>query len=71
MDVRLRLQLTGTRDGQPWPPPGTLVDLPDQEAEDLIAAGLATDPDDVDEDQDDDELEDDDEGRALEELGAF
>ena len=60
MKVRLRLQLTGTRDGEPWPPPGTVVDLPDHEAADLVAAGLAADPDEDVEDRDDLDDEDDD-----------
>jgi hypothetical protein len=33
--------ITGYRNGEPWPPAGGTVDLPDHEAADLIAAGYA------------------------------
>jgi len=39
--VTLKVDVSGSRDGQPWPRRGSLVDLPDQEAADLCAAGLA------------------------------
>lgn len=38
MRVRLLVSLSGTRDGQPWPPMGNEMDLPDAEARDMIAA---------------------------------
>lgn len=41
MQVRLRVDLTGLRDGAPWPPRGHLLDLPDDEAAALCAAGIA------------------------------
>lgn len=41
MRVRLLVEITGTRDGVPWPPLGGVVDLPDSEAADLIRGGLA------------------------------
>lgn len=34
------VQLSGTRDGQEWPPPGGLVRLPDVEAAEYAAAGF-------------------------------
>jgi hypothetical protein len=41
MRVRLAAQLSGTRDGVAWPPVGSVVDLPDDEAESMIYAGTA------------------------------
>jgi hypothetical protein len=41
MKVRMRDQISGTRNGEPWPPPGGEVDLPEQEAVKLCANGLA------------------------------
>ena len=41
MRVRMKAALSGTRDGAPWPKPGGTVDLPDEEAAHLVAAGLA------------------------------
>lgn len=52
MQVRMTVTLSGTRDGKDWPPRGELVDLPDDEAEHMIRAGLATAPDDSDNDGD-------------------
>lgn len=40
--VRLIADITGTRNGAPWPPPGSIVDLPAAEAVDLLNAGHAT-----------------------------
>jgi hypothetical protein len=42
MRVKMTQQLSGTRNGEPWPPPGEVVDLPKQEAEELVQAGLAS-----------------------------
>lgn len=44
--IKLKVQISGTRNGEEWPAPGTVVDLPDDEAAALIAAGLAVEPDD-------------------------
>ena len=44
MKVRLTQQQQGTRNGQPWPAPGSVVDLPDAEAQALISGGAAADP---------------------------
>jgi len=41
MQIRLRAQITGLRDGQPWPAAGVLVELPDDEALALCKARLA------------------------------
>jgi hypothetical protein len=37
----MRDQISGTRNGEPWPPPGVEIDLPDQEAVKYCANGLA------------------------------
>ncbi|MFL4904658.1 hypothetical protein ACJ6WF_16090 [Streptomyces sp. MMS24-I2-30] len=42
--MRMKVTLSGTRDGQEWPPRGELVDLPDDEAAHLLAGGLAEKP---------------------------
>lgn len=39
--VRMVVGLSGTRNGADWPPIGGEVTLPDSEAADLVAAGLA------------------------------
>ncbi|RUP66715.1 hypothetical protein SSPNP10_15750 [Streptomyces sp. NP10] len=46
MRVRMKVTVSGTRDGEPWPEKGGTVDLPDDEARHLIAGGLASEPDD-------------------------
>jgi hypothetical protein len=45
MHVRMNVTISGTRDGQPWPKRGGAVDLPDDEARQMIAAGLAEEHD--------------------------
>lgn len=47
--IKLKVQISGTRNGEEWPAPGTVVDLPEDEAATLIAAGLAVEPDDAEE----------------------
>lgn len=42
MKVKMNTQLSGTRDGADWPAVGEVADLPEAEATDLIAAGLAS-----------------------------
>lgn len=42
--IKLDVQITGTRDGEEWPRPGYVIDLPEAEAQDLIAAGAAHEP---------------------------
>lgn len=41
MKVRMKVQISGTRDGQEWAARGEEVDLPDNEAEQMVSAGLA------------------------------
>jgi hypothetical protein len=41
MRVRMRVTISGTRDGEPWPERGSVVDLPDAEAKAMVAGGLA------------------------------
>ncbi|WP_371528379.1 hypothetical protein OG302_22315 [Streptomyces sp. NBC_01283] len=45
MRVRMKVTISGTRDGQPWPERGGAVELPDDEAGQMIAAGLAEEHD--------------------------
>lgn len=48
MNVTMRVQISGTRDGQDWPAPGASIDVPDDEAAQLLALGLATEGSDDD-----------------------
>lgn len=48
MKVRLKAQLSGTRDGVAWPPIGTVVEIPDDEARDMIESGIAKATDNTD-----------------------
>lgn len=41
MKVRMKVQISGTRNGQEWPARGGTIDLPDEEAAHLIAQGAA------------------------------
>jgi len=41
MKVRLKVSLSGARNGVAWPSAGEEIDLPDQEGADLCAAGMA------------------------------
>lgn len=41
MLVRLTVGISGTRDGRPWPSRGSELDLPDEEARQMIKAGQA------------------------------
>ena len=52
MKVKMIAQLTGTRDGQDWPKAGSIAELPDAEAADLIMNGYAIDPADVEDSAD-------------------
>lgn len=49
MRVRMKVTISGTRDGEPWPEKNGVVDLPDGEAEQMIASGLAAPDDDAEE----------------------
>jgi len=48
MRVRMRVAISGSRNGEDWPPAGGEIDLPDEEAAHLIAQGLAAEPSDED-----------------------
>lgn len=41
MRVKMIVQLSGTRDGKPWPGRGETMDLPDEEAAQMCASGMA------------------------------
>ena len=41
MKVKMNTHLSGTRNGADWPAVDEVADLPDAEAADMIAAGLA------------------------------
>lgn len=43
---KMRAQLSGTRNGADWPAPGELVELPEAEAADYLAAGFIAPVDD-------------------------
>lgn len=43
MRLTMRMQISGTRNGRPWPAQGDVIDIDDTvEADALIAAGIAT-----------------------------
>lgn len=44
MKIIMKVAVSGSRDGERWPGKGEQVDLPPDEAADLIAAGLASRP---------------------------
>lgn len=41
MKVKMKIDVSGSRNGQPWPARGETVELPDAEGADLCAAGMA------------------------------
>lgn len=41
MKVRMKVGVSGSRNGRPWPAPGEEVNVPDDEGKDLCAAGIA------------------------------
>ncbi|MFB7866994.1 hypothetical protein [Streptomyces sp. NPDC056069] len=41
MRVRMKVKISGTRDGAEWPDKGDTLDVPDDEAEQLIRYGAA------------------------------
>lgn len=49
MRVRMKGEISGTRNGRPWPPRGEVVDLSDAEAVQLLSLGMVVpvDPADV------------------------
>ena len=48
MRVRMKVTISGTRNGEPWPERGEIKELPDGEAKYMISVGLAEEPDDED-----------------------
>jgi hypothetical protein len=41
MRIKLLAEITGTRNGEPWPKRGAEIDLPDDEAETMVTVGMA------------------------------
>lgn len=41
MKVRMKVEVSGTRNGHPWPSRGEVVDVTDAEGAELCAAGMA------------------------------
>ncbi|MFD5057430.1 hypothetical protein [Streptomyces sp. NPDC058394] len=41
MKIRMLVEMTGTRDGEPWPAKGEEADLPTAAAAHLVSAGVA------------------------------
>lgn len=52
MKVKMIADIRGTRDGEDWPAAGSIAELPDAEAADLIMNGYAIDPSAVEDDVD-------------------
>lgn len=42
MRIRMNVSMSGTRNGEDWPPAGETVDLPTGEAQHLVASGVAS-----------------------------
>lgn len=49
MKVKMKVDISGTRNGKPWPPHGHTIEVTDDEARDMIAAGHAVEHDGEDE----------------------
>ncbi|MGW0579630.1 hypothetical protein ACWD25_27525 [Streptomyces sp. NPDC002920] len=41
MRVRMKVDISGARNGEPWPVRGEITELPDDEAESLCISGMA------------------------------
>lgn len=41
MKVRMKVEVSGHRNGRPWPRRGEVIDLPDEEAAGLCSSGMA------------------------------
>jgi len=39
--IKLKVQMSGTRNGEDWPAPGSVVDLPAEESAQLVSQGCA------------------------------
>lgn len=42
MKIKLKVHLSGARNGKAWPPRGSVIEVPDAEGADMCAGGLAT-----------------------------
>ncbi|MFJ8163817.1 hypothetical protein ACIRBY_23220 [Streptomyces sp. NPDC096136] len=47
MRIRMTVEMSGTRNGEPWPRRGEVTELPTAEAAHLVGAGIAERVDDV------------------------
>jgi hypothetical protein len=45
MRIRMKVTMSGTRNGEDWPAAGATVDLPTGEAQHLVASGIAEEVD--------------------------
>lgn len=45
MKIRMKVQMSGTRNGQRWPEVGETADIPTGEAQHLVASGIAEEVD--------------------------
>lgn len=43
MRIRMKVNLSGTRNGEDWPRAGEITDIPTGEAQHLVASGIAED----------------------------
>jgi len=41
MKIRMKVDISGTRNGEPWPARGEIIDLPTDEAQSLIDSDMA------------------------------
>jgi hypothetical protein len=41
MKIRMKVDISGTRNGEPWPARGEVIDLPTDEAQSLIDSNMA------------------------------
>lgn len=41
MRVRMKVDVSGSRDGQDWPPRGGVIEVPEQEGAELCRSGMA------------------------------
>lgn len=41
MKIRMKVDISGTRNGEPWPAKGEIIDLPADEAQSLIDGNMA------------------------------
>lgn len=41
MKIKMKIKISGDRDGKPWPEPGNELDVPEAEAKHLVEQGYA------------------------------